>query len=81
MGQILHFNPAYLYNTINYITKLLVQFLRLYETCRMTCYSLLSNDVNFVEKGLSGYDVKPRFGAFQCKYLLQNPLFFRKKIW
>ena len=23
--------------------------------------------------GLSGYDVKPRFGAFQCKYLLQNP--------
>ena len=28
--------------------------------------------------GLSGYDVKPRFGAFQCEYLLQN-LFFRKK--
>ena len=26
--------------------------------------------------GLSGYDVKPRFGAFQCEYLLQNPLFF-----
>ena len=25
--------------------------------------------------GLSGYDVKPRFGAFQCEYLLQNPLF------
>ena len=24
---------------------------------------------------LSGYDVKPRFGAFQCEYLLQNPLF------
>ena len=23
--------------------------------------------------GLSGYDVKPRFGAFQCEYLLQNP--------
>ena len=22
--------------------------------------------------GLSGYDVKPRFGAFQCEYLLQN---------
>ena len=30
--------------------------------------------------GLSGYDVKPRFGAFQCKYLLQNPLFFYEKI-
>ena len=30
--------------------------------------------------GLSGYDVKPRFGAFQCEYLLQNPLFFEKKI-
>ena len=25
--------------------------------------------------GLSGYDVKPRFGAFQCQCLLQNPLF------
>ena len=49
MGQIWHFNPAYLYNTITYITKLLMQFLRLYETCRMICYSLLSNDVNFVE--------------------------------
>ena len=31
--------------------------------------------------GLSGYDVKPRFGAFQCEYLLQNPLFFRKTFW
>ena len=30
--------------------------------------------------GLSGYDVKPRFGAFQCEYLLQNPLFLGKKI-
>ena len=29
--------------------------------------------------GLSGYDVKPRFGAFQCEYLLQNPLFLGKK--
>ena len=28
--------------------------------------------------GLSGYDVKPRFGAFQCEYLLQNPLFLGK---
>ena len=28
---------------------------------------------------LSGYDVKPRFGAFQCEYLLQNPLFFEEK--
>ena len=24
---------------------------------------------------LSGYDVKPRFCAFNCEYLLQNPLF------
>ena len=54
-----------------------MQFLRLYETCGMICYSLLSNDVNFAE---SGYDVKPRFGAFQCKYLPQNPLFFEEKI-
>ena len=29
--------------------------------------------------GLSGYDVKPRFGPFQCEYLLQNPLFLGKK--
>ena len=28
--------------------------------------------------GLSGYDVKPRFGAFQCEYLLQNPRFLGK---
>ena len=28
--------------------------------------------------GLSGYDVKPRFGAFQCEYLLQNPIFLGK---
>ena len=51
-----------------------MQFLPVNETCSIVCYSLLSNDVNF------GYDVKPRFGAFQCEYLLQNPLFFRKKI-
>ena len=30
--------------------------------------------------GLSGYDVKPRFDAFRCEYLLQNPLFFEEKI-
>ena len=58
-----------------------MQCLRLNETCRMIGYSLLSNDVNLMELGLSGYDVKPRFGAFQCEYLLQNPLFFRKKFW
>ena len=28
--------------------------------------------------GLSDYDVKQRFGAFQCEYLLQNPLFLGK---
>ena len=55
-----------------------MQFLRLNETCRMIGYSFLSNDVNSVEIGLSGYDVKRRFGAFQCEYmyLLQNPLFW-----
>ena len=30
--------------------------------------------------GLSGYDVKPRFGVFKCEYRLQNPLFFEEKI-
>ena len=28
--------------------------------------------------GLNGYDVKPRFGEFQCEYLIQNPLFLGK---
>ena len=57
-----------------------MQFLRLNETCSMIGYSLLSNDVNSVEIGLSGYDVKRRFGAFQCEYmyLLQNPLILVK---
>ena len=51
MGKIYHFNPDNLYITITYITKLLMQFLRLNETCRMIGYSLLSNVVNFVEIG------------------------------
>ena len=29
--------------------------------------------------GLNGYDVKPRFVAFQCECLLQNHLFFLGK--
>ena len=33
----------------------------------------------WLKLGLSGNDVKPRFGAFQCEYLLQNPLFFGGK--
>ena len=40
-------------------------------------YQMMST---LLKLGLSGYDVKPRFGAFQCKYLLQNPLFFEEKI-
>ena len=51
MSQNYHFNPAYLSITITYITKLLMQFFRLNETCRIISYSLLSNDVNFVEIG------------------------------
>ena len=35
--------------------------------------------LTLLKLGLSGYDVKPRFGAFQCEYLLQNPLFFLGK--
>ena len=37
--------------TIAYMTKLWMQFLRLNETCRMIVYSLLLNNVNFVEIG------------------------------
>ena len=33
------------------MTKLMMQFLRLNETCRMICYSILSNNVNLVEIG------------------------------
>ena len=51
MGQIEHFNLTYLYITIRYMTKLIMQFLRLNETCRMICYSILSNNVNLVEIG------------------------------
>ena len=39
-------------------------------------YQMMST---LLKLGLSGYDVKPRFGAFQCEYLLQNPLFFLGK--
>ena len=31
-----------------------------------------------LKSGLSGYDVKPRFGEFQFEYLLQNLLFLGK---
>ena len=34
--------------------------------------------LTLLKLGLSGYDLKPRFGAFQCEYLLQNPLFLGK---
>ena len=34
--------------------------------------------LTLLKLGLSGYDVKPRFSAFQCGYLPQNPLCFRK---
>ena len=33
MGQIWHFNSTYLYITIRYMTKLIMQFLGLNETC------------------------------------------------
>ena len=75
MGQIEHFNPAYLYITNTYITKLLMQFLRPNETSRMIGYSLLLNDVNFVEIGFEWLFTYSHFCALQCEYLLQNPLF------
>ena len=55
-----------------------MQFLHLYEICRMICYSLFQMMSTLLKLGLSGYDVKSRFGAFQCEYLLQNPLFLGK---
>ena len=44
--------------------------------CYITRYSQMMS--TFWKLGLSGYDVKPRLGAFQCEYLLQNTLFFDK---
>ena len=35
-------------------------------------YQIMST---LLKLGLSGYDVKPSLGAFQCEYLLQNPPF------
>ena len=52
MGQIYHFNPAYLYITTTYMSKLWLQFLCLNETFRMIGYSILSNNVNLVEIGI-----------------------------
>ena len=55
-----------------------MQCLRFSETSRMKgthYYQMISTSLKL---DLSGYDVKPRFGAFQCEYLLQNPPFLRK---
>ena len=38
-------------------------------------YQMMST---LLKLGLSGYDVKTRFGAFQCEYLLQNPILLGK---
>ena len=46
--------------------------------CYVTRYYQMMSTL--LKLGLSGYDVKPRFGAFQSEYLLQNPLFLGKKI-
>ena len=47
------------------------------ECCVTRYYQIMTT---LLKLGLSGYDVKPRFGAFQCEYRLQNPLFFEEKI-
>ena len=58
-----------------------MQFIRLNETCRIIGYSLNYQMMSTLLKlGLSGYDVKLRFGAFQCEYLLQNQLFLVKTL-
>ena len=47
------------------------------EWCVTRYYQIMRT---LLKLGLSGYGVKPRFGAFQCEYRLQNPLLFREKI-
>ena len=46
------------------------------EWCVTRYYEIMTT---LLKLALSGYDVKPRFGAFQCEYRLQNPLFFLGK--
>ena len=50
-----------------------MQCLRLNETCRMIGYSLLSNDVNFVEIGF-----KTTFWCVPMRISPTNPLFLGK---
>ena len=78
MGQIYHFNPDYLYITITYIIKLLMQLLRLKETCRMIGYSLLSNDVNFVEIGFKWLCRKTTFWCVPMRISPIKSTFFKK---
>ena len=58
------------------MSKLLLQVLCLNETCRMIMVTRFYQTLSTLLKlGLSGYDGRTRFCAFQCEYLLQNPLF------
>ena len=59
-----------------------MQFLRLNETCRMIRYSLLSNDVNFVEIGVKCLGRKTTFWCVPMRISPTKSTFFlRKKFW
>ena len=49
IGQILDFNPAYLYITIIYIDILIVYLFRHIEIFSMTAHSLLSHNAKFIK--------------------------------
>ena len=56
-----------------------MQFFRLCETCRMMCYSLLSNDVNFVEIGFKWLCRKTTFWCVPMRISPTKSTFFLRK--
>ena len=56
-----------------------MQFIRLNETCRMIGYSLLSNDVNFVEIGFKWLCCKTTFWCVPMRISPTSPFFLGKK--
>ena len=81
MGQIYHFNRAYLYITIRYMTKLIMQFLRSNETCGMVGYSLVSNNVNFVQIGFEWLWRKITVLCVLMQIFPTKSIFLEEKFW
>ena len=57
-----------------------MQFLRLYKTCRIMCYSLLLNDVNFVEIEFEWFTLNHVLVRFNANISYKIHFFFEEKI-